>query len=72
VALDEGDAELLWTARWQLISDRSPKPIHRRTEKENRLCIRVLAMSRGWTVNVAMVPANKPAITSTVADERPA
>lgn len=36
------------------------------------LCILVLTMSNGWTVSVAIEPANRPAMVSTRAGERPA
>lgn len=38
----------------------------------DRLCMRVLTMSSGWTIRVAMEPAESPATVSTRAGERPA
>ena len=35
------------------------------------LCIRVLTISRGWTRSVAMEPADRPAMVSTRAGEKP-
>ncbi len=35
-------------------------------------CMRVLTMSSGWTIRVAMEPAESPATVSTRAGERPA
>jgi len=39
---------------------------------EDSLCMRVLTMSSGCTIKVAMVPAESPATVSTRAGERPA
>lgn len=41
-------------------------------EREYALCMRVLTMSSGCTIRVAMEPAESPAAVSTRAGERPA
>ena len=43
-----------------------------RARREGILCKRVLLTSRGWTANVEIVPAERPAMVSTSAGERSA
>jgi hypothetical protein len=43
-----------------------------RGEERGVLCMRVLTISRGCTMRVAIVPAERPAMVSTRAGERPA